>query len=133
MTDRIDIPNAFILADYSCALAKNILLRVEPVIENIEESLYRVYGVVTAENVQYHLTERGMSRRDARSKMEKLAKYAFHNKMNFVDILLKDSDVIKYLTPDEIREYSNPKNYTGESRGIIEEAHSELFGKKTLI
>jgi adenylosuccinate lyase len=73
-----------------------------------------------------------MPEREARNVAAQLARKAGIEGRRFHDVLLEDGRVKQFLTPDEIRKYSDPAHYVGESGRIIEQAHEELFGKRIL-
>jgi adenylosuccinate lyase len=134
LSDRITLGETFVLADYACGLAKNMLERIQPDEYGIEEGLERSYRVTTAQRFMNILIDNGMNRDDARRLSTRLAAQAFITRTSYTDILLGDSEealeIAKYLTPDQIREYSDPRTYLGESAKIIQMAYDEFFEVK---
>ncbi len=130
--DRIKIPESFILLDYGNSLAQNVLRRVEPQPKQLKAGIWRTWGAPTAERIRYELISRGMPEKKARTLSGKLAREAMKLGKNYSHSLLEDPEVTQYLSGEQIQEFANPENYTGDSKRIIEQAHQELFGKRLL-
>lgn len=132
LLDRIVIPESFILVDYAIKLIKNIIERVEPQLERIQENLCLTYGVVIAERVMSRLIIKGMSRQDAHKKISKLSLKAFKEEKAFKDIILLDDEISKSLSRSEIEELSNPHTYIGKSVDLIAKVVSLYKGKRRM-
>ncbi|MBI2232536.1 MAG: hypothetical protein HYU56_01340 [Candidatus Aenigmarchaeota archaeon] len=130
--DRIKIPESFIMLDYGNALAANVLLRVEPQPEKLKAGIWRTLGAPTSERIRYALINKGMPEKKARTLSGKLAREAMKSGRKYAHSLLEDPEVTRYLSREQIDEFANPENYTGDSKRIIEQAHEELFGKRLL-
>ncbi len=128
-TDRRIIPEAFIAVDYGAALAVNVLERVVPQPDKINEGLHRSFDTTTSENIRYQLGINGMKDREARKLSGDLARQAVITKTPYREVLKGDARLREFLSEGEIDRFSNPINYTGRSMAIIEEAYDELFGK----
>jgi adenylosuccinate lyase len=128
LSDRIKLGETFVLADYSFGLAKNILERIHPDKYGIEQGLERSYRVTTTQRFMNFLIDKGMNRKEARDLSTRLAAQAFKEKKSYTDVLLEDLSIRQYLTPNEIKEYSDPRNYIGNSKEIIQRVYSEFIG-----
>jgi len=127
--DRELIPKSFIAVDYGAALAVNVLERVVPQPDKINEGLHRSFDTTTSENIRYQLGLKRMKDREARKLSGDLARQAAATKKPYREVLTGDARVREFLSEGEIDRFSNPINYTGRSMPIIEEAYDELFGK----
>jgi len=127
--DRKLIPESFIIVDYGAALAVNVLERLVPQPDKIRKSLHRVHDTTTSENIRYQLVGKGMPDREARKLSGDLARQAVATNTPYRKVLEGDEKVREFLSEKEIGILANPRNYTGDSKEIIEEAYEELFGK----
>ncbi|MBS1111721.1 MAG: purB [Nitrospirae bacterium] len=110
--ERIIIPDSTILVDYMLARLTGILkdLRVYPerMLENIKSS----YGLFCSQRVLLKLTEKGMSRENAYSIVQKKAMESWQNKRDFKDILKKDAQINMYISAEELENIFNLSYYT---------------------
>jgi adenylosuccinate lyase len=120
LSDRITLPESFILSDYSCGLVKNVLERVDPVPENIERNLNHSKGVTSSQLVMSKLVGRGMQRQKARELTLRGANLALKNGMSYLDALLDVKEVSELLSKGELKELCNPRSNLGKSREIID-------------
>ena len=131
LSDRIAISESFVLADYSVRLIENLMLRVEPMHENIERNLNLTNGVVTSQRIMSRLISRGMERSEARKIANDAASKAFSKSIQYSEVLLGDKEVRKLLSEKEIKELSNPKTYIGVSERLVERIAEKYMGKRT--
>jgi len=130
MSDRIVIPESFILADYSSALIKNVLERIEVIPGNVERNLEYTKGTVASQLVMSRLIEKGLQRQKARELSLADASSAVKKNMSYLDALMKDREITRLLTKDEIKELCDPRSNMGKSREIIERIAKNYLNKK---
>lgn len=110
--ERIIIPDSTILVDYMLArltgILKDLCVYPERMLENIKSS----YGLFCSQRVLLKLTEKGMSRENAYSIVQKKAMESWQDKKDFKDILNKDSQIMKYVSSAELDNIFNLTYYT---------------------
>jgi len=85
-------------------------LRVYP--ERMLENIKRSYGLFCSQRVLLKLTEKGMTRENAYSIVQKKAMESWQNKRDFKDILKKDPQITKYISAEELENIFNLTYYT---------------------
>ncbi len=129
LSDRVIIPEAFVLADYSCKIMGNVLERTEPMQENITRNLNATMGTVTSPRLMSRLISRGMEREEARKIVREDAITSYSKKLPYNIVLLNDKRVTGLLAEKEISDLSNPSTYLGRSKEIIWKTISKYRGK----
>jgi adenylosuccinate lyase len=130
LSDRVIIPESFVLADYACRLMENVINRVDPVAENISRNLNATLGTVTSPRVMSRLISAGASREGARKIVREDAISAARTGAQYSDVLLADRRVTALLSRKEIIGLSDPRTYLGMSKKIIDRTVSAYKGKK---
>lgn len=102
--ERVIIPDSTILVDYMLDRLKGILdgLHVYP--KRMKENMGRSYGLFTSQRVMLALLDKGLDREQAYSIVQADAMKSWKEGTEFKKILLKDKEVKKYLTTQEISE-----------------------------
>ena len=102
--ERVIIPDSTILVDYMLDRLKGILdgLHVYP--KRMKENMGRSYGLFTSQRVMLALLDKGLDREQAYSIVQADAMKSWKEGTEFKKILLKDKEVKKYLTAQEIGE-----------------------------
>lgn len=120
LSDRIAIPEAFILADYSCGLMRNVVERVAPMTENIDGNMGRTKGTTASPLVMSRLVEKGLSRQAARDASMRAAGSAFASGKSYLEALIEDRYVSRLIPKKELEELCDPDSSIGRSKEIIE-------------
>lgn len=114
-SERSILPTVFILMD-------EILIRMNKVIkglvvfpENIKKNLEITKRMIMAEAIITELVKRGMGRQEAHEILRKSSMQAFSENSNLKEVLLKDKEVIRYLSDKDLEKIMNYKNYLGLS------------------
>ena len=109
--ERIIFPDSLILIDFMLhrfnGVMENLVVHEDNMLKNAK--LYG--GIVYSQKVLLKLVEKGLTREDAYRLVQRNALDAFDNDGNFRENLLEDSDVLKYLTEDEINKCFDYKEY----------------------
>lgn len=129
LSDRIALPEAFILSDYSCMLVKNVLDRAVAMPENIRRNLDYTKGTTSSQLVMSRLIGRGMQRQRAREVSLKDASLALKKGTSYIDELLGDAEVSNMLTKSELKDICDPHSNLGRSREIIERIAKKYLNK----
>ncbi|MCD6495971.1 MAG: hypothetical protein J7K54_01745 [Candidatus Aenigmarchaeota archaeon] len=101
------------------------------------ERVERTRGVVTSQQVMTYLTDHNrvkdpMTREYAHDLMGRLATEAYTKGEQFIDVLLRNEEVMDRLDKETLKEITDPFTYIGQSREIIQEVFSKHYMKKTL-
>jgi len=123
--ERIIIPDSTILVDYMLHRLTGILAGLQVYPERMLENMGRSYGLHNSQNVMLVLTEKGMTREDAYSIVQKNAMESWKTRKQFRSLLGKDKDVKKYLTEKELNGIFELKHYLKS----IDYIYSRVFGK----
>jgi adenylosuccinate lyase len=108
--ERIIFPDATISLYYiltkTIDLVKNLI--VYP--ENMQKNLELTGGLIYSQKVLLELMKKGMKRQEAYKLVQKCSLRAWENKINFYDVLIQDSEILKFLTADEIKQLFSYQN-----------------------
>jgi len=114
-SERFIMPEACILVDYMLCLMIHILSNIEVDEQRMLQNVNLTQGRTMSEAVMIALTKKAMSRQEAHEIVRRLAIRSASEGLSFKEILLGDSEVMKKLSEEEIREMLNPRNYLGTS------------------
>ncbi len=111
--ERIIIPEACILTDYIMNLSIELLEDLVFDYDNIERNLHMSQGRIMAESVMILLVQKDMGRQDAHELVRDCAMKSFEKKVPFIEILSKNTEIVKYVTANELEIALDPERYTG--------------------
>lgn len=103
--ERIIFPDAFILADYMLNRLNNVLKVLNVKSENMIKNVNKYGGIIYSQACLLKLTEKGMTREEAYSIVQKEALDAFNNGGNFKE------NIKKYLSDVEINDCFDEARY----------------------
>ncbi len=110
--ERVIIPDNCILVDYMlnrlCGIIKDLRVYPERMLKNIERS----YGLYNSQRVMLALVDKGLTREEAYGLVQAKAMESWREGISFMDLLLKDEGIKKYLTDDEIKDIFELNYYT---------------------
>ena len=109
--ERIIFPDSTILVDYMLSrlekTIKNLVIHKDNMLKNTN-----LFGrIVFSQKVLLKLCAKGMLREDAYRLVQRNALDAFNNHGSFIENLLKDKEVLEYLTEQEIKECFDINDY----------------------
>ncbi len=102
--ERFICPDGFITADFMLARLNGLLSRLVVYPENMKKNLNMLKGLIFSQQVLLKLTQKGVSREEAYSIVQKRAMEVWQGKGEFKELLLEDKDLAKHLTREEIEE-----------------------------
>ena len=109
--ERIIIPDSNILMDYILqkftALIEN--LNVYP--ENMKKNLMTTRGLIFSQKVMLKLASKGLSREESYRIVQGISMQVWQGESDFKELLLKDTEVSKYLSNKEIDDCFDYRNY----------------------
>ncbi len=102
-----------------------------------KERINRSLGLVTSEQVMTYLTDgritkNPMPRNEAHELVAELATRAYNEKRRFVEVLLESQEIRSRLSEETIRRITNPEEFIGQTREIMETVFNKYHGLKTL-
>ena len=109
--ERIIFPDSLILIDFMLNRFIGLIENLKVNEKNMKKNANSFGGIVFSQKVMLTLVEKGITREDAYRLVQRNALDAFDNDGNFRENLLEDSDVLKYLTEDEINKCFDYKEY----------------------
>ncbi len=123
--ERVIIPDSTILVDYMLDRLTGILSGLQVYPEHMMENLGRSYGLYNSQNMLISLTEKGMTREAAYALVQKHAMMSWKTRKQFKALLAKDKEVKKHLSPKELNDIFDLKNYFRN----IDYIFKRVFGK----
>lgn len=109
--ERVIIPDSSILVDYMLHRLAVILEGLQVYPERMKSNMAKSYGLYNSQRVMLALTEKGLSREDAYSIVQRNAMKSWKEGREFKKLLLKDREVKKHLLPKEIENIFDLKYY----------------------
>ena len=125
-SERIIIPESFILLDYMLKQMHTIIEKLEFNPEMIQRNLELTRGLCMSESVMIKLVEKGMGRQEAHELLRQAAQGSLKSGNALRETLMNEGTVLKYLTEKELVERLDPKNYLGTVETQVEEAIRSL-------
>ncbi|MDI6890100.1 MAG: adenylosuccinate lyase [Thermodesulfovibrionales bacterium] len=102
--ERVIIPDSSILVDYMLDRVKGILEGLQVYPRRMKDNMAKSYGLYNSQRVMLVLIEKGLSREDAYSIVQRNAMRSWKAGIDFKKLLSKDKEVKKYLMAKEIDE-----------------------------
>jgi adenylosuccinate lyase len=100
--ERIILPDACSLLDYTLALFTGIVKNLHIYPENMKKDLELTHGLVFSQRVMLALIDKGMSRQEAYKISQRNAMKSWENGQDFLTLLKADADVKKALPEKEL-------------------------------
>ncbi|MBM4399185.1 MAG: adenylosuccinate lyase [Candidatus Cloacimonetes bacterium] len=117
--ERIILPDSCILIHYmlgkTCDLMENLLVYPENMLKNIEKT----NGLVFSQALLLHLTQAGHSREDAYAFVQRNAMTCWKSGEPFMKLVLKDEDITRVLSEQQIKDIFNYERYLRQVEHIL--------------
>jgi adenylosuccinate lyase len=113
--ERIIFPEACILTDYILSLSMKLMSNLVFYPDNIERNLNLTNGLIMAERLMAELTRKGMGRQTAYALVRKCAIKANKEQELLSEVILSQSELEGYLTPEDVQKIMNPRTYIGSA------------------
>lgn len=123
--ERIVIPDASELTGYMIKTLNYIISGLDINKEKVKENLEMTGGLVYSSSILIKLILKGLSRKNAYEIVQRNA-FLSKDKDSFIENLLKDENIRKYLTEDEIKSIFSVVNYVKNIDYIFEKVKNEL-------
>ena len=136
-TERFWLPDAFITTDFMLHRLNNIISKLVVYPENMMKNLNLTGGLVFSQRVLLELPKKGVSREDAYKIVQRNAMKVWEeiqkgkaplnekNESLFLEYLLKDEDLSKLLSEEEIRALFDYSYYTRNVDRIYKRVYGE--------
>ncbi|MEM1526815.1 MAG: adenylosuccinate lyase [Ignisphaera sp.] len=118
-SERILIPHVFLVADQMLIDMEKLLSVLYVDEEAMKRNLGLGKGAIMAEAVMVKLVEKGIPRHLAHKKLQEIA-IAVGGDEDFLEKLLKDEEISKLFTHEELKNIIDYDNYVGQSENLIE-------------
>jgi adenylosuccinate lyase len=109
--ERVILPDSTILLDYMLATMLRILEGLQVYPERLRENFERSHGLIYSQRVLLKLAEKGLPRQRAYEIVQANAMTAWREQRSFHELLAKDPEVGRHLTPGELGECFDPAWY----------------------
>jgi adenylosuccinate lyase len=96
-------PDATIHLDFALARLTGVISKLVVYPENMKRNLEKLGGLIHSQRVLLALTQKGMSREQAYSAVQRNAMPVWRGEGQFLDLLSKDKDVIAHLPLSELK------------------------------
>ncbi len=101
--ERIIVPDSTILIDYMLHRLTGIVKDMHVYPERMKANMDRSYGLFNSQRVLLTLIDKGMVREEAYLMVQRNAMESWSKGVGFMDLLIKDGEISKYLSEAEIR------------------------------
>ncbi len=109
--ERIIFPDSLVLVDFMLSRFNSVMENIVVHEKNMLKNTDKFGGIVFSQKVLLTLVSKGLTREDAYIIVQRNALDAFQNDGDFKANLLKDSDVAKYLSDDEIEQIFDKNSF----------------------
>jgi len=109
--ERVIMPDSTILLDYLFTKMREVLEGLEVAPDRMERNLHLTQGLLFSQRVLLVLTEKGAPREVAHDLVQRNATAAWEKGEHFRDCLLRDPQVLRYLSPEAIAACFDLKPY----------------------
>ncbi len=110
--ERIILPDACTLLDYTLDLFTGIVRELQVYPENMRRNLELTQGLVFSQRVLLTLIDKGLSRQDAYKLVQENAMRAWRERTPFLDLLCEDENVVRHLSREELASLFDYEYYT---------------------
>lgn len=101
-TERVTLPDACFLLDYSLSLFTSIMKGLLVYTERMKSNMDITQGLVFSQRVLLAFIEKGKSRQEAYTMVQKNAMESWSSGRNFLSLLKADAEVTACVPPDEL-------------------------------
>jgi adenylosuccinate lyase len=106
--ERVIFPDTTILLDYMLRTFKSIVKDLEVFPDRMKANMDMTYGAIFSQRLLLMLCDKGLTREEAYAIVQRVAHKALDEKVMFQELIAEDPDVTSHLTPDEIKQTTDP-------------------------
>ncbi|MEE9523902.1 MAG: adenylosuccinate lyase [Thermodesulfovibrionales bacterium] len=123
--ERVILPDSCILVNYMLNRLTNIIKGMHIYPQRMKQNMERSYGLYNSQRVLLALTDKGMTREDAYSLVQRNAMKSWKQGIEFKKLLSKDKEIRRHLTVKELNGIFNLKHYLRNINFVFK----RVFGK----
>ena len=105
--ERIIAPDLTIATDFALSRLSNLIKNLIVYPKNMKKNLDKLGGLHKSQSILLALTQKDLSRQKAYSIVQSIAMNSWNSNKKFLEILLKDKIIKKYLTKNELKKILN--------------------------
>jgi adenylosuccinate lyase len=109
--ERVILPDSTILMHYLLRRMTNIIEKLLVYPERMKENIQRTRGLIFSQSLMLRLTREGITREEAYKLVQQPAMKAWQEGGDFKDIVLRDPDISRHLTANQIEKVFNLKQH----------------------
>ena len=110
-TERIILPDACIIVDYTLALFTSIMAALQVYPQRMRKNLELTKGLVFSQRVMLALIDKGLSRQEAYKLVQRIAMKAWKVNRNFLSLLKSDDEITAILPLSQLEPLFNYQYY----------------------
>ena len=108
--ERVILPDSTITLYYMLEKTRHLLDGMVVNADNMRRNLDAGRGLVFSQSILLALVDKGITREAAYRMVQRNALNLYHNNTTLLDELLKDDEILKYLTKNELKSICNLEN-----------------------
>jgi len=120
-SERITLSHTLVLLDDILAKSEKLFRNMEVFPENMKKNIQLSDGLVMAEPVMMHLSNKGMSRQDAHELIREASMIARAEDRPLKEVLFENDEVMKYTDKEALDDVFKPEKYLGRAEEIVDE------------
>jgi len=120
-SERITVAHVLVLLDDILKKSEKLFRDLEVFPKNMRKNIDMSDGLVMAEAVMIHLTEKGLSRQEAHEIMREASMEARAEEKPLKEKLMEKDDVMEVTSEEELEDVFDPEEYLGRSEEIVDE------------
>jgi adenylosuccinate lyase len=109
--ERVILPDSTILMHYLLRRMTNIIEKLLVYPERMKENIQRTRGLIFSQSLMLRLTREGITREEAYKLVQQPAMKAWQEGGDFKDIVLRDPEISRHLTADQIEQVFDLKQH----------------------
>ena len=102
--ERIISPDITIATDFALYRLTDLIKNLIVYPENMKKNLNKLGGLHKSQNILLLLTQKGLSRQESYKIVQSAAMQSWNSNERFEEVLMKDENIKKYITIDELKE-----------------------------
>ena len=102
-TERVILPDACLVLDYALGIFTYVMKGLQVYPKRMKENLEITKGLIFSQRVMLALIEKGLPREKAYRIVQRNAMKSWKERVSFLELLKKDTDVSKHLTKSELK------------------------------
>ncbi len=126
--ERVILPDSTILVDYMLKRFTGVIKNLLVYPENMLANLNKMNGLINSQRVLLALTDKGLSREIAYRVVQRNAMQVWEKGRDFKTLLLKDKDVMKALSKEELLECFSLEYHTKNVNRIFRRVFGNTHG-----